>query len=59
MNDDVLSLDAVKECKFLIPVNLHVLLHRHRVLTGQSISETVSRALEDYLQQVLPGEQGT
>ncbi len=59
MNQDMFALDAVKECKFLIPVQIHVQLHRHRVLTGQSISSTVSEALNDYLNQVLPPESPT
>jgi hypothetical protein len=46
----------IKECKFLIPARLHVLLHKHRVLTGKSISGTVSAALEAYLDELLPDQ---
>ena len=59
MSQDMFALDAVKECKFLIPVQLHVQLHRHRVLTGQAISSTVSEALDAYLNRVLPPESPT
>jgi len=54
MKEEQFSLDSLKECKFLIPMRLHVQLHRHRVLTGQAISETVSRALDTYLEEILP-----
>ncbi len=51
------SLDDLKECKFHIPLHLHLKLHRHRLLSKQSISDTVSKALDQYFQASLPKEQ--
>ncbi|MGB0653536.1 MAG: hypothetical protein ACPGQL_10085 [Thermoplasmatota archaeon] len=43
-------------CKFQVPLHLHLELHRHRLLSGHSVSDTVSDALEAYFEAHLPEE---
>jgi DNA-binding protein Fis len=41
---------GAKEIKVKIPLDYHIKLHTLKVLKGQSISDTVERALEKYFQ---------
>lgn len=42
------SLRGAKEIKVKIPLDYHIKLHTLKVLKGQSISDTVERALQKY-----------
>ena len=50
------DLDASREFKVQIPLYLHYELHRRRLLTGKSISNSVSDALTQYLERHLPDD---
>ncbi len=51
------DLDKMREFKVHVPLSLHLRLHRHRLLTGTSLSQTMSDALERYFEKHLsPGE---
>ncbi len=51
------DLDRMREFKVHVPLSLHLRLHRHRLLTGTSLSQTMSDALEAYFEKHLrPGE---
>lgn len=50
------ELDGTREFKVHIPLSLHLMLHRNRLLTGQSISKTMGDALQAYFDKRLPDE---
>lgn len=50
LSDDM---DGTRDFKFHVPLSLHLRLHEHRLLTGRSISDTVSKALEAHFDEVL------
>ncbi|HET6398637.1 MAG TPA: hypothetical protein VFH47_03700 [Candidatus Thermoplasmatota archaeon] len=43
-----------REFKVHIPLHLHFELHRQRLITGASISDTMERALQAYLAARVP-----
>ncbi len=47
------EMDDLRVVKFHIPLGLHLRLHQHRLLTHQSISDTVEEALDKYLEKGL------
>lgn len=53
-NDLSEDIDGTRDFKFHVPLSLHLRLHEHRLLTGRSISDTVSTALDQYFEEVLP-----
>ena len=48
------DLDALREFKVHVPLRLHLRLHQHRLLAGQSLSSTMQEALERYFEKHLP-----
>jgi hypothetical protein len=48
------DLDRMREFKVHVPLSLHLRLHRHRLLTGTSLSQTMSDALGRYFDKHLP-----
>lgn len=44
-------MEELKEVKFVIPVKHHVNLHSWKLLQNETISETVSRALNEYFER--------
>jgi hypothetical protein len=54
------DLDRMREFKVHVPLSLHLRLHRHRLLSGTSLSQTMSDALARYFERHLqPGEGAT
>ncbi len=53
------DLDRMREFKVHVPLSLHLRLHRHRLLTGTSLSQTMSDALERYFERHLPPDAQT
>lgn len=49
------DLEDLKEIKVALPAQLHNSLHVLKALRGQSISRTVTLALEDYFAKHAPG----
>lgn len=52
------DLDQLREFKVHVPLSLHLRLHRHRLLSGVSLSQTMSNALERYFENHLPAGEG-
>ncbi len=50
------DLDRLREFKVHVPLSTHLQLHRHRLLTGQSLSRTMEEALDAYFQKHYPEE---
>lgn len=48
------DLDQMREFKVHVPLSLHLRLHRHRLLTGTSLSQTMQDALNRYFENHLP-----
>lgn len=51
MNESEADLDQMREFKVHVPLSLHLRLHRHRLLTGTSLSRTMEQALERYFEK--------
>lgn len=45
------TLDSPHELRVRIPTRHYMLLHKVRILTGNGISDTVTRALEDWFRE--------
>lgn len=52
IGSEELDLDRTKPVKVSLPLKQHIDLHRVKVLTGKTMSETVQDALEMYLETV-------
>ncbi len=53
------ELDRLREFKVHVPLSTHLQLHRHRLLTGKSLSKTMEEALDAYFDKHYPGEEPT
>lgn len=51
LNEDEDTIDGEKQLKVKIPVRMHVRLHTLKILTGETISDTVAEALEAYFRR--------
>ncbi|MDX1612038.1 MAG: hypothetical protein R3185_06685 [Candidatus Thermoplasmatota archaeon] len=54
------DLSEPKTLKVSLPTRLHLALHQVKILTGQTISDTVADAIQRHLQELReePGEPG-
>ena len=52
------EMERLREFKVHVPLHLHLRLHRHRLLSGQSLSATMQEALDRYFDKHLPDDPG-
>ena len=50
------DMDRLREFKVHVPLHLHLRLHQHRLLNGQSLSATMQNALDAYFEKHLPDD---
>lgn len=48
------DMDALREFKVHVPLHLHLRLHQHRLLAGDTLSHTMQAALDAYFAEHLP-----
>lgn len=53
------DMDRLREFKVHVPLHLHLRLHQHRLLNGQSLSATMQHALDAYFDKHLPDDPPT
>ncbi len=52
------DMNRLREFKVHVPLWLHLRLHRHRLLSGTSLSATMQDALDQYFEKHLPDQEG-